>query len=310
MPPYKPDFLTNYEAGAKISFGNDSHLNVAVYQEDWKDIQLSFLGENGLTEVRNAGNARIRGIEADLYLRLMPGLSWSTGASYNDAKLRNDFCAIAVPSFDCTQNVDLDGSGTAGDDPSEINAKLADKGTRLPITAKFKLNSRLRYEWNLTSDIKANAQVAASYEGKRRQDVRDIERAIIGNLNSYWEVDTSAGVEKGPWSLDLYVKNLFDVRGQVTRGIQCLETVCGDPDGLTANRRQILHDHHPSADHRSSGRTQVLDQNINEKLGRLRSKGRGRFHFATFLGRSKRQLGPDDLLRRYGSRPRDRFRPL
>jgi hypothetical protein len=41
-------------------------------------------------------------------------------------------------------------------------------------------------------------------------------------------------VDKGPWSLDLYVKNLFDVRGQITRGVQCLETVCGDPDGLTA----------------------------------------------------------------------------
>ena len=49
LPPYKPDFLTNYEAGAKISFGNGSHFNLAVYQEDCKDIQLSFLGANGLT---------------------------------------------------------------------------------------------------------------------------------------------------------------------------------------------------------------------------------------------------------------------
>jgi outer membrane receptor protein involved in Fe transport len=232
LPPYKPDFLINYEAGAKISFGSGSHFNVAVYQEDWKDIQLSFLGENGLSEVRNAGNARIRGIEGDLYLRLMPGLSWSTGASYNDAKLRNDFCSIAVPDFDCTVDVDLDGSG-AIDDPSEINEKLADKGARLPVTAKFKLNSRLRYEWALTSDIKAHAQGSVSFEGKRRVDLRDFENSIMGDLNSYWLVDTAAGVEKGPWSLDLYVKNLFDVRGQVTRGIQCLESVCGDPDGLT-----------------------------------------------------------------------------
>jgi outer membrane receptor protein involved in Fe transport len=234
LPPYKPDFLTNYEAGAKISFGSGSHFNVAVYQEDWKDIQLSFLGENGLTEVRNAGDARIRGIEADLYLRLAPGLSWSTGASYNDAEIRNDFCSIAVPDFDCTVNVDLDGSGVIGDDDLEINSKLADKGTRLPVTAKFKLNSRLRYEWNLTGDIKAHAQAAVSYEGKRRVDLRDFENSIMRNLDSYWLDDTAAGVEKGPWSLDLYVKNLFDVRGQVTRGIQCLESVCGDPDGLTA----------------------------------------------------------------------------
>ena len=239
LPPYDPDFLINYEAGAKISFGNGSHFNVAVYQENWKDIQLSFLGENGLTEVRNAGDARIRGIEADLLLRMAPGLTWSNGASYNDAEIRNDFCSIAVPDFDCTVDVDLDGSGVIGDDPLEINAKLADKGTRLPVTAKFKFNSRLRYEWDLTSDIKSHVQASASYEGKRRVDLRDIENGIMGNLDSYWLVDTSAGLEKGPWALDLYVKNLFDVRGQITRGVQCLETVCGDPDGLTANGGKI-----------------------------------------------------------------------
>jgi len=238
LPPYDPDFLINYEAGAKYSFGSGSHFNVAIYQENWKDIQLSFLGANGLTEVRNAGDARIRGIEADLYLRLMPGLSWSTGVSYNDAEIRNDFCSIAVPDFDCTVDVDLDGSG-AIDDSSEENAKLADKGTRLPVTSRWKMNSRIRYDWDLTSDIKAHAQASLTYEGDRRADLRDIENAIIGEYDAYTLVDASTGLEKGPWSLDLYVKNIFDVRGEITKGIQCLETVCGDPDGLTANGGKI-----------------------------------------------------------------------
>jgi outer membrane receptor protein involved in Fe transport len=223
LPPYKPDFLTNYEAGAKISFGTGSHFNIAVYQEDWKDIQLSFLGANGLTEIRNAGDARIRGVEADLLLRLMPGLSWSTGASYNDATLRNDFCLIANDEFDCT----LPGPG------GEENALLAEDGARLPITAKWKMNSRLRYEWDLSSLLKAHVQGSVSYEGKRRADLRDIENEIIGNLDAYTIVDAAAGIERGPWSLDLYVKNLFDVRGQITKGVQCVETVCGDPDGVT-----------------------------------------------------------------------------
>ncbi len=244
LPPYDPDFLTNYEAGAKFSFGNGSHFNMAVYQEDWKDIQLSFLGANGLTEVRNAGDARIRGIEADLYLRLMPGLSWSTGASFNDAELRNDFCSIAVPGFDCTQGVDLNGDGVIDDpadddDDAEANSKLADKGTRLPVTSRWKLNTRVRYDWDLFSDAKAHVQASASYEGDRRADLRDIENAIIGNYDSYTIVDASTGVDYGPWSLDLYVKNLFNVRGQITKGIQCLETVCGDPDGVTVEGPKI-----------------------------------------------------------------------
>jgi outer membrane receptor protein involved in Fe transport len=239
LPPYDPDFLTNYEAGAKISFGSGSHFNFAVYQEDWKDIQLSFLGQNGLTEVRNAGDARIRGVEADLYLRLMPGLSWSTGASFNDAEIRNDFCSIAVPDFDCTQGVDLNGDGVIDDpldddDDLESNAKLADEGTRLPVTSRWKLNSRIRYDWNIFGDAKAHVQASATYEGDRRADLRDIENAIIGEYDAYTIVDAATGVEYGPWSLDLYVKNLFNVRGEITKGIQCLETVCGDPDGVTA----------------------------------------------------------------------------
>ena len=32
---------------------------------------------------------------------------------------------------------------------------------------------------------------------------------------------------------------MCDVRGQITKGIQCLETVCGDPDGLTPNGPKI-----------------------------------------------------------------------
>ena len=70
LPPYQPDFISNYEAGTKLTFlDGRMRLNAAVYQLDWKDIQLSFLGANGLTEIRNAGNARIRGAEVDFYYR-------------------------------------------------------------------------------------------------------------------------------------------------------------------------------------------------------------------------------------------------
>src|SRR3712207_282493 len=74
FPPYKADFLTNYELGAKISFAPGSHFNIAGYRQDWDDMQVSVLGENGLTVVRNVGKSRIWGVEADLLLRPLPGL--------------------------------------------------------------------------------------------------------------------------------------------------------------------------------------------------------------------------------------------
>ena len=221
IPPFDPDFLTNYEAGAKISFGRGSHFNFAIYQENWKDIQLSFLGANGLTEVRNAGDARIRGFEADLFLRPMDGLTWSTGVSYNDAKLRTDFCYLSVFDPPCT-------------DPDTGFELGAEKGTRLPLTAKWKGNSRVRYEWDAWSDVRANVQANVSYEGDRTRDIRTAVQDIYGKLDAYSLVDIGAGLEKGPWSVDLFVKNLFDASGQISKGIQCNELVCGDPGGVTA----------------------------------------------------------------------------
>src|SRR3546814_11773283 len=68
LPPYGPDTLDNYEFGWTSSFG-PLRFNGAVYQEDWDDSQLSFLGATGLTENRSAGIARIRGFEFELGYR-------------------------------------------------------------------------------------------------------------------------------------------------------------------------------------------------------------------------------------------------
>ncbi len=229
LPPYGADFLTNYELGTKISFGPGAHFNVTGYREDWDNIQLSFLGANGLTEIRNAGNARIWGFEADLLLRPLDGMTWSNGLAYNNARIRNDFCRIAVEDFDCTQAVDLDNDGVP-----EENARLADKGTRLPLTARWKANSRLRYEWEPALDMRAHVQGSLTYEGNRRRDLRDFENSLYGNMKAYTLIDAATGIDFGRWNAQLYVKNLFDTRGQITRNIQCVETTCGDPDNLTA----------------------------------------------------------------------------
>jgi iron complex outermembrane receptor protein len=235
-PPYDEDFITNYELGAKYSFGRGSHFNLAVYQLNWTSAQLSFLGANGLTEVQNAGDARIRGFEADLLLRPVEGLTWSSGLAYTHSKILNDYCLFNNPEFDCT----IPGPDDRDDDlDPETNFLLAAEGTRLPLTAKWKGNSRIRYEWDATSDIRAHVQAAVSYEGSRRRDLRDFENGIYGNLKSYALFDVAAGIERGPWSVEAYAKNLFDARGQISKSIQCVETTCGDPDGVTAGGGRI-----------------------------------------------------------------------
>jgi iron complex outermembrane recepter protein len=220
LPPYLPDTLDNYELGWKTSFG-DVTFNGAVYQENWNEIQLSFLGENGLTEIRNAGIARIRGIEGDFTYRAN-GLTLSASGSYNDATIRRDFCRIANPAFDCTFD--------PGD--GRTNALLASAGTQLPITAKFKGNAIARYEFPV-GGWDGHVQGAVSYIGRRRSDLRDLESGIKGDFDPYAVADFSLGVRKDNLRFELYATNLFNSRGVINSGVQCVETTCGDADGVS-----------------------------------------------------------------------------
>ena len=231
LPPYQPDELDNYEFGWKTTFADGLfRWNGAVYYLEWKDMQLSFLGANGLTEVRNAGNARVYGIESDFVIRPAQGLTFTLGGSYNDAKSTTDFCLFANPQTDCSlpgPDNDEDGAG----DPNEL---LAPSGTRLPVSAKFKGNALARYEFPVGDDLTAHLQGSVVYEGSRTSDLRLFERALIGGLPDYTTVDFSLGVKSDRWSVEVYARNLFDSLGQTTRTTQCAETTCGDPDGVTA----------------------------------------------------------------------------
>ncbi len=220
LEPYEPDSLVNYELGWKTSWADRRlRFNGAIYQKNWDGIQLSFLGENGLSEVRNAGKARIRGIEADVSWR-DSGFSFQAAGNYNDAEITEDFCLIANDEFDCT----LPGPPDRFGDPQE-NALLAPAGSRLPITAKFKGNALARYDFDV-GDLGAHVQGAISYVGGRRTDLRPFEAEIKGYLDPYTTVDVSTGITTERWRVELFATNLFDSNGATSRGVQCLETVC------------------------------------------------------------------------------------
>jgi iron complex outermembrane receptor protein len=217
LPPYLADQLDNYEIGWKTQSG-PVRFNGAVYQEDWNDIQLSFLGANGLTEIRNAGIARIRGVEAELsYARR--GLTFSLSGSYNNATIQRDFCRIANADFNC--------SVPAG------NSLLAPTGTMLPITADLKGNALVRYEFPVSGTWDGHVQFGASYVGKRRSDLRTYENAIKGFFPAYTTADASIGFSNDRVRVELFATNLFDSNGVLNSSVQCLETTCGDPDGVS-----------------------------------------------------------------------------
>ena len=219
LPPYQADFLTNYEFGWKTEW-LDHHLrwNGAVFQENWKDFQFAVVGANGLTEIRNANQARIRGFESNL--------SWS--ATYNLVLSGG----IAVYHSELTQN--YCGTLDANDQPITVcppsddfpDGPLAPKGTQLPITPKVKGDLTARYTFDFYGN-EAYAQGAVFGTGRRRSDLRLLQGGILGDLPGYGTVDLSAGFKKDQWSLDFYMKNAFDNRGVISNYAECRAEICG-----------------------------------------------------------------------------------
>ncbi|MFZ4111162.1 MAG: TonB-dependent receptor, partial [Polymorphobacter sp.] len=216
LPPFDSDFLTNYEIGFKGSFMDRTlRFNLALYQEEWKSIQLAFLGGNGLTEIQNAGNARIKGLEFDATLAPAPGLTFSVSGAYNDAKLTTNYCRIAN-SPDCTK------LGPNG----EANFVRAPIGQQLPVTAKFNGNLIARYEFGLLGGD-AFAQSAVNHVGARWAALRTDQRDILGRMPAYTVADFAIGLRRDNWTAELYLNNALDERGNLNRFSQCSPGTCG-----------------------------------------------------------------------------------
>jgi outer membrane receptor protein involved in Fe transport len=202
---YKPDYLTNYEVGFKTTLGGVLRLNVALYQQNWKHFQFSFLGPNSFTVITNGPNARIRGVDMDMGMTL-ERLSLNVAAAYTDAKIRQNLCKEVDandPGYTCAA--------------SSISAPA---GTRLPITPQFKMAATARY----TAPVgmaKLYGQLNFTYQTEAASDLRIQYAKDQGELPSFGVINTAVGADWERYSLEFFVTNIFDTRGQLSRYLSC-----------------------------------------------------------------------------------------
>lgn len=230
LPPYLSDFLTNYEFGWKTTWLDNRLLfNGAVFRQEWKDFQFSIIGANGLTEIKNANQAQIDGLEMDVKFAATYNLQLTAGVAFYDAKLTDNYCGVTLNS----QPISICPIGSIINTDNGLVAfpdgPPAPSGTRLPITPKFKGNLSARYTWDWAG-LEPFIQGAVVHEGSRTTDLRTFENSIIGTMPSQTVFDLSAGIRKNNWTLNLYVKNLFDRRTEYGRYTLCATAVCGNGD--------------------------------------------------------------------------------
>jgi iron complex outermembrane receptor protein len=213
LPPYKPDYLSNYELGWKTSwFDKSLRFNGDVYYERWANFQFSYLGPNSLTVVANAGDADIYGIESDLSWRATHELTLTAGMAYTHSTLAEDFCATA--------------NGRCPTVADPLIPVLAPKGQQLPVTPEFKANLTARYEW-AAGPFTAHVQGAVSMQTSSWSDLLTADRNTLGKQGAFATADFNAGLAKDNWTMDLSLLNAFDTRAQLYRYAECTISVCG-----------------------------------------------------------------------------------
>ncbi len=216
--PYQADSLTNYEIGWKTGWMNRSiYWNGAIYDEEFNNFQFSFLGPNSLTIIANAPSARIEGGETSIDWRASEQLTLSGGASYNHAVLTANFCGT-----DETTGAFIPTCSNA----FAIGNEGALKGQQLPYTPKFKGNLTARYTFPLTGGWNAHVQGSVFYQSMAFAGLRVQDIAELGNMPGYATADFSVGAEHDNKTVELFVKNAFDTRGQVNRYTPCTVSVC------------------------------------------------------------------------------------
>jgi iron complex outermembrane recepter protein len=85
QPPFRPEKLTNYEIGLKTEmFDHKLRANLSAFIYDYKDLQVNIV-EGIAIVTRNAAQAKVKGVEAEITALPVDGLKLSFDGSYLDA---------------------------------------------------------------------------------------------------------------------------------------------------------------------------------------------------------------------------------
>ncbi|MBS0394865.1 MAG: TonB-dependent receptor [Proteobacteria bacterium] len=209
-PPYTPDYLTNFEIGWKTTWlDHRLRFNGALFYEKWKDAQFGIAGQNGITEIVNAGRSTIKGVESEVQWRVTGAFTLSGSATWLQAKLDDDACNAFSDQSHCG-------------DPTNI---LAPAGSRLPVSSKFKGNLIGRYTWT-SGSYDGHAQLAAVYQTDVVPSLRSSDNQVLGMQPAYATFDFTTGVAKDNWTFDFFIENLTDKRGESIRYASCAPSTC------------------------------------------------------------------------------------
>jgi iron complex outermembrane receptor protein len=192
-PTFDPETATTWEVGLKSQWlERRLQLNLALFTTDYRNIQLNFQ-EGTSPTIANAGNAQIKGVEAEGIVNFGSGLTLNSSVGYLDAH----YTAVA-PGV----------AAVSGSDAFQAGALV---GGDLPNTPRWKANISPRYQYVFSGGSKMIATVDITYTG---QSWLDAQRTYLlrQRANTLANFSVSYSEPKDRWSVAGGVTNLSDTR--------------------------------------------------------------------------------------------------
>lgn len=180
------DKLASYEAGLKAETTDRTFaVDASVYHIDWNNIQV-ITARAGGTVIANAGSAKVDGAELTLTARPSRDVTVTGAFAWQNARL------------------------------AEADADLgAAKGERLPNVPRF--TAAINFDYRIDAGPPAPAVGATlRFVSDRRASFDGSASFPQYKLPDYATIDLRVGVTLGRIDTRLFVRNLFDVRGQLS----------------------------------------------------------------------------------------------
>lgn len=186
---FQPDTIWNYEIGAKGNvFDHRLTFGVDGYDIEWSKVQTT-QNVNGINQLVNAGNARVRGMEAMAALKATDALTLNGSTAYTDAYLTSTAPVLGVGY----------------------------KGARLPLSPRWNFALGATYRFIVFGTTKGTASITDVWVGNRTSGYAGSATNILYKLPSYNTVNANLGVvlDNGI-EISGFVKNLFNSKGQLS----------------------------------------------------------------------------------------------
>jgi outer membrane receptor protein involved in Fe transport len=198
---FEDEEVDSWEIGAKMTLAEGrGRMNVAYFQSDYEDVQVSAFDGNGGFIVGNAAETEVEGIEADLEFAITDSLVLNAAVAWLDATYKSFKDAA------CTEPQVLEHAAETG---ARRGCFQDLSGKTLQFAPEYTFNFGARYDTSLTDSLDLGLGVDYLWS----DDVaiaNDLDPHLIQGSYDKWNARVSLSASDGSWIVSLIGKNLGD----------------------------------------------------------------------------------------------------